>query len=371
MAEAAASRRPRGVTTQDVARAASVSRVTVSRVLNNHRNVTDRVRRRVLEAAGQLGYLGQAPRSALLSPDGPSRRIAALRDIGFLFTSALGDEPASGNPFWSPVLHGVEQEATAVGLQVTYRSITRWADRANVLVEAVGSARLDGILLVGPASEETVRALSARGQPLVLVDNAVPGLPVEAVLSDGYGGGRAAVRHLVVLGHRDIAFIGGPFRISPPPLAHRTNTIWSIEQRAQGYATALREAGLQPDYRLFEGDSPTTAGGYAACRRLLNEGRRFTAVFCASDVGAIGAMRALHEAGLAVPGDVSVVGFDDIELAQHLIPPLTTVRVAREAIGALAVQRLIARACAPAAVPATATLQVELIRRATTGPPRR
>lgn len=354
-------RRARAVTTQDVAHAAAVSRVTVSRVLNNHGNVTERVRQRVLQAAADVGYLTRPPRPA---------PVAALRDIGFFFASILGEEPLSDNPFWTPVLHGVEQEASASGIHVTYRSITPYADRAAALLDLVRSASLDGILLVGPAPEPVVRVLHGAEVPLVLVDNAVPGVTVDAVLGDCLGGGRAAARHLVGMGHRDVAFVGGPFVESAPPLRHRTNAIWSVEQRALGYSSVLAEAGIAPDCRLYEGCNLTTAGGYAACRRLLAAGRRFTAVFCANDACAIGVIRALHEAGLSVPRDVSVVGFDDIEVAQHLIPPLTTVRVDKEAIGAWAIQRLLARAAAPAAISSTTCLHVDLIERGTTAPPR-
>src|SRR5712692_4855614 len=359
-----------GVTTRDVARAAAVSRVTVSRVLNNHHNVTDKVRQRVLRAAADLGYIRQKSTSSLIAVDGASTRpVRVLRNIGFFFTSVHGDEPLTGNPFWSPVLHGVEQEATAAGIAVTYRSINRLVGQVEALPEAVKAARVDAILLVGPATEVTVRALLGAERPLVLVENCVPGERVDAVVSDSFGGARAAVAHLVELGHRDVAFIGGPFHVSAPPALHRENTIWSIEQRALGYWAALRQAGIQPDNRLYEGDNLSTAAGYRACRRLLATGRPFTAIFCANDEGAVGAMRALHQAGLTVPEDVSVVGFDDIEVAQHLIPPLTTVHVDKEAIGSLAVQRLLARALAPGAVATTLALHVDLIQRETVAAP--
>jgi DNA-binding LacI/PurR family transcriptional regulator len=362
------------VTTQDVARAAAVSRVTVSRVLNGHHNVTDKVRQRVLQVAADLGYISQKSTTSLVSVNGggtPKRPVRVLRNIGFFFASLHGHERLTSNPFWSPVLHGVEQEATAAGIAVTYRSIDQWVPQADALPEAVRAARVDGILLVGPATEATVRALQAAERPLVLVDNCVPSARLDAVLSDNFGGGRAAVAHLVELGHRDVAFIGGPFHVSAPPALHRTNTVWSIEQRALGYWAALREAGIQPDDRLYEGDNLSTAGGYRACQRLLAGGWPFSAIFCANDESAVGAMRALHQAGLGVPEDVSVIGFDDIEVAQHLIPPLTTVRVDKEAIGTWAVQRLLARALAPGAVAATLTLHVELIQRETVAGPRR
>jgi LacI family transcriptional regulator len=204
---------------------------------------------------------------------------------------------------------------------------------------------------------------------MVLVENSAPGERVDAVLSDNFSGAHAAVAHLVEHGHREVAFIGGPFHVSAPPGLYRTNTVWSIEQRALGYRAALGEAGIQPDNRLYEGENLSTAGGYRACQRLLATRRPFTAIFCCNDETAVGAMRALHEAGLRVPSDVSVVGFDDIEVAQHLTPPLTTVRVDKEAIGGLAVQRLLARALSPRAVASTLALHVELIRRETVAAP--
>ena len=172
-------------------------------------------------------------------------------------------------------------------------------------------------------------------------------------------------------GHRSIAFIGGPFRVAGAATRHRTNLIWSIEQRALGYWTALREAGIEPDPELYDGDTLGTAGGFRACQRLLATGHPFTAIFCANDEIAIGAIQALHQAGLSVPADISVVGFDDIDIAQHLIPPLTTVRVDKEAIGAYAVQRLVARALMPNAVATTVSVHVQLVERNTVASARR
>lgn len=355
------------VTTHDVARAASVSRVTVSRVLNDHDNVTADVRERVLQAAADLGYLGRRSRPSAGAGPGAARG-PLLREIGFLFTSVVGEEPVSGNAFWSRVLHGVEQEATAGGAHVTYRSISLWADRPDLLIEAVRSARLDGILLVGPALESTARTLLRTGRPLVLVDNAIPGVAADAVLADGFTGARAAVAHLLEHGHRDIAFIGGPFRAGPPPLAHPTNTVWSVEQRAVGYWTALREAGVEPDPGLYEGDNLTTAGGYAACRRLLEGGRRFTAIFCANDESAIGATRALHEARLAVPDDVSLVGFDDIEVAALVPPGLTTVAQDKAGFGTAAAEAVVSMING-ADTPPPRVLPTTLVVRGSSTPP--
>lgn len=352
------------VTTHDVARAAAVSRVTVSRVLNNHASVTSTVRERVLRAAVDLGYFGQQARPWVVSAGGrQGRPLVVLPTIGFFFTSVYPDELAAGNPFWSHVLRGVERGSSALGISLIYRSVHPSASDPEMLKHSLSAALPGGILLVGPASQEMVRTFVQLGRPLVLVENQVPLAGVDAVLSDNFAGGRAAVEHLLANGHRNIAFIGGPTVTSPAPVRHRTNTIWSIEQRALGYWTALREAGVQPRAELFESDNLSTAGGYRACKRLLARAGAFSGIFCANDETAIGAIRALREAGRAVPDDVSVVGFDDIALVDHLNPPLTTLRVHKEAIGAAAVRQLLERALVPDAVPTTVTLGVELIQR--------
>jgi LacI family transcriptional regulator len=272
---------------------------------------------------------------------------------------------------WCVVAGGEGQSSRVGGGALRAASVDALVAEAfgQAVGDAVSASRADGLLLVGPATAATVRTLREHRLPLVLVDNCVPGEPVDAVLSDNFGGGRAAVAQLVEHGHRQVAFIGGPVRVSPPAASYRSDTVWSIEQRRLGYWTGLREAGIDPDDRLYESDNLSTAGGYRACQRLLASGRPFTAIFCANDESAVGAMRALHQAGLSVPADVSVIGFDDIDVAQHLTPPLTTMRVDKEAIGAWAVQRLLTRALAPGAVAATLTLQVELVQRETVAAP--
>lgn len=367
--------RVQSVTATDVARAASVSRVTVSRVLNNHDNVTDEVRQRVLQAAERLGYI--APRMNSIMPthsmaSGPQPGAATeppLHDIGFLFSSILTNEMLRANPFWSHLMNGAERAATADGIRMTYRSISRFQDAPETLLSVVSAARLDGLLLVGPAPEDTARALRSLHLPIVLVDNYLRNVPLDAVLSDNIEGARLAVEHLIAAGHRRIAFIGGPIIDSPPPMRHPTNIIPTIEQRAAGYRAALREAGLEEDDELFAAGDLTADGGYAAAQRLLEQCVPFTALFCANDETAIGAMRACHEAGRAVPGDVSVIGFDDLDVTKHLTPPLSTVRVDKEAMGAYALQALLERARRPDAVPTTTVLRVELVERGSVAAP--
>jgi LacI family transcriptional regulator len=184
------------------------------------------------------------------------------------------------------------------------------------------------------------------------------------VLSDNFEGARQAVEYLIEQGHTSIAFIGGPLAQNSRPI----NRIYTIERRASGYRTALLDAGLAVNYDLYESAGLTPDGGYEACKRLLAKKTKFSAIFCANDETAIGAMKAVREAGLSIPQDMSVVGFDDIDMAAHYNPALTTVRINKEAMGAMAVKTLIARAADPEAIGATIMLDVDLIKRESVGP---
>jgi DNA-binding LacI/PurR family transcriptional regulator len=340
------------VTLKDIAKEAQVSIGTVSRVFNNHVNVTEEVRRRVLKAAAQLGYFG---------PGGQDSRSyeknRTVKEIGFLFCSFLPIGGISTNPFWSYILHGVESEASRFNIKVTYRSISNIQSTPDVLLTTIYDMKLGGILLVGPAEPETIQLLQNTGLPLVLVDNYVPG--THAVLGDNFGGARAAVEYLINMGHRQIAFIGGPVREGPRPVSR----IYTIERRAEGYRMALISADLPLSYELYESANLSADEGYEACKRLLARGKPFTAIFCANDEMAIGAMKALREAGLSIPDDVSLIGFDDIDLVEHLSPALTTVRVAKEVLGTVALKRLLSLMNDPESVGVSSVVDVELIIR--------
>jgi DNA-binding LacI/PurR family transcriptional regulator len=353
------------VTVKDVARVAEVSVGTVSRVFNNHQNVTEEIRQRVLRAASELGYPGPG-RGAIERtrwlPDARSRENGRiLKEIGFIYYSSVHEHVVTGNPFWSHILYGVEAETRKSNIKVTYRAIGEIAHTPDLLLMTLSEMKLGGILLVGPAESSTISLVKSLKLPLVLVDNYVPGLAVDAVLGDNFEGARSAVAYLISEGHTKIAFIGGTIIPDPRPI----NKIYTIERRAAGYRTALLDAGLPVNYALYEAGDLTLEGGYEACKRLLNcyAQEPFSALFCANDATAIGAMKGLREAGLRVPEDVSLVGFDDIEMVEHLTPPLTTVRVNKEALGYIAVKSLLTRATDMDAVSVTSVLDVELIKR--------
>jgi DNA-binding LacI/PurR family transcriptional regulator len=345
------------ITVKDVARRAAVSVGTVSRVFHNHSNVTEEIRVRVLQAAEELGY-----KKAVIQ-ESPQSRNRILKEIGFLYCSFVDDTAATSNPFWSHILRGVEREADRANIKLTYKAISNLASTPRELAGAIQDMKLDGILLVGPAERETSEMFAQTGFPLVLVDNHVPGLSVDSVLCDNFEGARLAVSYLIEQGHQHIAFIGGPVREGPRPL----NKIYTLERRSAGYRTALLDAGLPVDYRLFETSHLDPQSGYEACQRLLARETEMSAIFCANDEIALGAMKALQEAGRRIPQDVSLVGFDDIALVAHLNPALSTVRVNKDALGVMAVKSLQMRASDPQMPGVSYVLEVELMKRNSVG----
>ena len=340
------------VTLKDIARKAHVSIGTVSRVFNNHANVTEEMRQRVLKAATELGYFATAGREQR-----PSDTNRLVKEIGFLFCSFLSIDGVATNPFWSHILHGVESEASRFNIKVTYRSLSTLENTPDILLTTVYDMKLGGILLSGPAEPETIQLIHDTGIPLVLVDNHLP--KFHCVLGNNFDGARAAVEYLISMGHRQIAFIGGPVREGTQP----PRGIYTIERRAEGYRIALVDAGLPVSRELCESANLSADGGYEACKRLLKRGLPFSALFCANDEMAIGAMKALREVGLQIPDDVSVVGFDDINMVQHLTPALTTVRVDKEVLGSIAVRRLLSLINNPDPVGVSSILEVELVVR--------
>ena len=359
------------VTTSDVARHAAVSRGTVSRVLNNHANVTEAMRQRVLSVAHDLGYFtarGRAQRVSLWKSN-PQPSHNGIGDIGFFFSSILPQTSATNNPFWSPILHGAEREARQLNINVIYRSVSPEAQPARALTAALNNMKLGGILLVGSAERDLVQVLQQTGVPLVLVDLFFPDIVIDSVIVDNMEGIRLAMQRLLSLGHRRIAYIGGPVAFTRAPYPRTTGKIYSLEQRLACYFLTLLEADIPLDYDLVQTGDLNVEGGYQGAKALIENDHPFSAIVCANDETAIGAMKALQESGRGVPEDISVIGFDDIESARHVTPDLTTVRVDKESMGAIAVRTLAARVLDPVATTITAMLKVHLVERGSVAAP--
>ncbi|WP_306320277.1 MULTISPECIES: LacI family DNA-binding transcriptional regulator [unclassified Streptomyces] len=301
---------------KDVARAAGVSVGTVSNVINRPDAVADATRARVLAAIERLGYVRSESARQL--------RAGRSRIIGLLVLDM-------GNPFFVDVARGAERAARDAGLGVMVcNSAQSPAEEADYL-SLFAEQRVRGVLLTpAEATGPTVEAFRRHDIPFVLVDRVAEGATECSVSVDDVNGGALAVRHLIDAGHRSLAYVSGP------------HTLNQVEDRRQGALRALKEAGL-PDTALRE--LPTerldVAAGRDAGARLLGLTERPTAVFCANDLLALGVLQSLYAAGVRVPDDMAIVGYDDIEFAAAAAVPLTSVRQPAVHMGALAADLLL------------------------------
>ncbi|MBB3195504.1 LacI family DNA-binding transcriptional regulator [Roseateles terrae] len=320
------------VTIRDIAKASGLSIGTVSRGLRNQAGLSSHTRQIVLDWATQLGY------------DLSQLRRHRLRRVGFLLHSQ--HNTLASSPFFSSVLHGAEAVCRREGLTLSF-IVAGPTDR---VIDQSRVQQLDAYLCAGYFEPEILDSLRRTGKPMVLVDMHRHGIP--SVNPDHQHGAFQATSHLLRTGRRQIAVITG----SP---AH-----YSLHQRALGYRRALFEAGIQADpdlevvaAHLGDGD----AGVTAAMRQLLQLRKRPDAVVCFNDSAALVAMQHCLGAGLRVPQDIAIVGFDDISAAAHAHPPLSTVRVDKEALGAQGLAMLLQ--AAPGDAPQEQVMPVTLVVR--------
>ena len=304
-------------TIRDVARAAGVSVATVSRALNGATNVLPETRQRIEDAARALRF----------TPSGAARSLITRRTdtIGALLPDLHGE-------YFSELIRGIDQAARARGLHLLVSSSHGNADEAAAALRAM-NGRVDGLLVMSPhADADFLRHNLPGSLPAVLLNSGIDLEDHASFVIDNLGGATTMTRHLVASGRQRVAFITGA----------QGND--EAAQRLAGY-----RAGLKPGMRemVFDGDFSEEAG-WAAGRRIANHKPRPDAVFAANDMMAVGCMAALHEAGLRVPDDIAVVGFDDIPIARYVTPALTTIRVPIAALGAAALDALVKAVEAPA-----------------------
>jgi LacI family transcriptional regulator len=307
-------RRPGSVSIRDVAKRAGVSIATVSRTVNAIPTVNAELARRVWKAVEEVGYLPNTQARALVS--GRSKLLG-------LIVSEIT------NPFFPELVQEFENLAVAQGYEVLIGSTNYDPARTESLMRRLLQRNVDGVaVMTFGVEEELVKQLVENEFPLVFVD-AGPDLPNIRIVQVDYGEGiRQAVQHLAALGHRQIAFLSGPLK-QRSPVARR-----------EAFLKSMGELGLKvPSDHMVEGNH-TMEGGIAAMERLLTLKELPTAVLCSNDMTAIGALHALYRTTHRVPDDISVVGFDDIHLAQFVLPPLTTVQMSCRDLAAAAVEAL-------------------------------
>jgi LacI family transcriptional regulator len=329
------------VSLKDVAARAGVSFQTTSKVLNGGGNVSPETRARILEAARELGYVPNALARGLITQSTCTIGIVA---------DDLSD--------WvlAQFVVGAEREARRQGHAVLIGTVDHSVglDAENA-VRLLIERRVDGIIAAAPQLEEDAGVAELlRGRVAAVSIHHVPGGGVPVVGSSHSQSGQIATEHLVRLGHRRIATITGPRR-------RRV-----VTSRLRGWRAALAGVGLQADPDLTEEADWSSEGGYAATQRLLDRHDDITAIFVQNDMMAIGTLAALHDRGRAVPGDVAVVGCDDLPLVSRTIPPLTSVRIPVYETGERAVCLLL-NLIAGREVPQRELLPVQLMVRASCG----
>lgn len=301
-------------TIKDVAREAGVSVATVSRVFNDSDLVSEDTRRTVREVAARLNYW----------PHGVARSLITSRThaLGVLLPDIYGE-------FFSEIIRGIDLAARQSGLHLLVSS--SHAD-ADALVAAMRSmrGRIDGLIVMAPDVEEPVATQVCGGHfPVVLIDPGFAADECDTISIANREGARTVVRHLLGLGHRRIATVTGPVRNI------------DVRERLAGYREALREAGATVGPELEIAGDFTEISGHQAAEKLWAMAPRPTAVFVHNDYMAAGVMSGLSDAGIGVPEQIAVAGFDDIAMARYLNPALTTVRVDMLELGERAVARLL------------------------------
>lgn len=325
-------------TVKEIAAAAKVSVATVSRALQRPELVSEKTRERINEVVKRLGY----------TPNALARNLRTSRTR--LIVALL---PDIANPFFSEVIRGIEQVAYEKGYSVLLGETQSNLVREQAYADMVAARQVDGMITMF----HRVPAIPMDGRlPLVNACEYVKDSAISSVYVDNVAAAEAAIDYLVALGHRDIAFIAGP---SSSPIC---------VDREQGYHLALERAGIAVDPALTAVGDFSIEAGERAIEMFRTQGRTFSAVFCSNDEMAIGAMRALSSAGLRIPEDVSVIGFDDIRFSRYTTPPLTTLSQPKNALGREAMTMLIEILNDPTVPPRKRVLSAELVVRGSTGP---
>ena len=306
-----------GVTIKDIARKANVSLATVSRVINNKsEGVGPETRERILNIMKDLGYY----------PNRIARGLVTKK------TNILGLVlPDISNPFFPSLARGVEDTANKYGYNIILCNTDNKTEKEETYISVLKENYVDGVIYTSVIrnKDKSIEMLLQSKIPFVMMDRSVNVTDIPEVFTDGVSGMQQIVEYLISNDHRRIAYISGPDNNSPS------------EQRLEGYMKALDHAGIPIDHTIMKDGDYKISSGYQCMTELLDKGEGFTAVACANDLMAVGALEAMKERGIRVPEDISITGYDDIYLAGVLTPKLTTITQPKYEMGCLAAELLI------------------------------
>jgi LacI family transcriptional regulator len=330
-------------TIQDVAKLAGVAPITVSRVLTNSGYASEETRTRVESAAATLGYVPNTLARGL--------RSKRTQTLALVMTDIT-------NPFFTLIARWVEDAASNAGYTVIFCNTDESEEEEDKYVNILVQKQVDGILLVPACSNsKSVKFLQSNGIPMVLIDRSIPGIGIDIVRGDSEQGGYELTRHLIGLGHTHIVTITGPREVS------------TSQDRVSGYERSMKEAGLEAFIQVYYG-SYNQASGYRLAGQAMALGPHPTAIFGTNNFISIGVLKALKDAGLGVPEDVSVVGFDDLPAYMVVDPVLTVAAQPAYEMGSQATELLLKRITGD--LPEsnqTVILPTQLIIRRSSGPP--
>jgi LacI family transcriptional regulator len=335
---------PRRPTLSDVARRAGVNPATASRALNPALpgRVAEPTAKRVRDAAEELGY----------RPD-PVARSLRTRRSGFVGVVV----PDLTNPVIPPIVRGIEAVLWGAGIACLLADTDNDVDHEAALIEELLARRCEGLIVsTATRSSEAVNRLAGGEVPAVLVTRDTDAHPLPLVAGDDAAGVDAAVAHLAELGHERIAHVTGPTDLS------------TTMTRLAAFEAACERLSLETQGRIRHGEAFTAAAGREACERLLAADSEFTAIAAGNDLIALGCLQALAAAGIACPGDVSIVGHNDMPMADSLQPPLTTVAIPQREIGARAAELVLSSLRGDGVADEPLLLPTELIVRGSTAP---
>ena len=328
---------------REIARRAKVSAATVSRTINHVATVDPLLAKRVWKVIDELGYYPNTQARALVS--------GRSRVFGLIVSEIT-------NPFFPEIVQTFENLAVQHNYEILLTSTVHDPERMVLSVRRMIERRVEGVaVLTFGMEEEVLRGMQYRNVPLVFVDVGPPAPRVSNIRIDYLHGIRQAVQHLAAFRHEHIAFVSGPLGLKSPAA------------RQHAFHEAMQEIGLKADPELMIEGNHTIEGGIGALAQLLDAANPPTAVMCSNDMTAIGVMHCAYERGIRIPDELSVIGFDDIRLAQYVLPALTTVQMSQMELGNLAFRALLSdvQRETPAPKGTEYTLRTNLVLRDSTG----
>jgi LacI family transcriptional regulator len=307
-------------TIKDVAKKAGVSIATVSLAIHNNKRISTVTRNKVLRAIKELNYHPSRSAKGLVTK--------TTGNIGFILTD---DHFLKTEPFYTMIFLGTEFVSRKHDYYVLLTTINKDFTEEDDLPRFILERSIDGVIIAGKVPTVFIRKISKYDIPLVFIDYYPPVGEHCVIMADNIRGGYLATKHLIDLGHKEIAFVGAD--VTHP----------SIMDRLTGYKQALESSGIKIKQKniITDEDYPGRQNGYNAAKHLIETNKKITAIFSCNDAVAIGVMQYCTDTGINIPGDLSLIGFDDVEADLLLNPPLTTVRVPKVELGAEAMNSIV------------------------------